>query len=159
MPTTGRKATLNDADGAIYPITSTECVVDADGDNVDSLISQIKSNLEPKTITQADFITLSTGFTMERFKCQQIGRQIVCDMTIKKSSYLGDLTQFGTIKISPLSPSVLTTGCYLSTSTWSATTVGYIFWNQGQGTINIADMNGAGNKSYAHIHLHYITAT
>lgn len=44
MPISGRKATLNDADGALYPITSTECVVDADGNSLDYLLGCLVSD-------------------------------------------------------------------------------------------------------------------
>ncbi|WP_434311449.1 DUF6273 domain-containing protein [Hominifimenecus sp. rT4P-3] len=43
MPTSGRKATLNDTDGAVYPITSTECVVDTDGKTLHDLLNALIS--------------------------------------------------------------------------------------------------------------------
>lgn len=51
MPTSGRKATLNDTDGAIYPVTSTECVVDADGSSAEERITALESDLDSQVST------------------------------------------------------------------------------------------------------------
>jgi hypothetical protein len=45
MATTGRKVTLNDVDGPVYPITAAECVVGSDGTDVETQLNQLYSDI------------------------------------------------------------------------------------------------------------------
>ncbi|WP_434310161.1 hypothetical protein [Hominifimenecus sp. rT4P-3] len=77
MPTAGRKATLNDADGAIYPITLTACVVDANGKSAEERLAQVESDLnkqnkklwEGTPISSGQILCNTTGYTVYDFYC------------------------------------------------------------------------------------------
>lgn len=56
MPTTGRKVTLNDVDGPAYPITAEECVIGADGKNLETKMAEMAAEIE----------RLNSGLTEER---------------------------------------------------------------------------------------------
>lgn len=80
MATTGRKVTLNDVDGPVYPITAAECVVGSDGTDVETQLNQLYRDLTEEravvtgygltctAIKRAGWVRLSVSGTSQEIK-------------------------------------------------------------------------------------------